>query len=255
MEKTRLGKYRRYQPKSAKKPKQVRQLLKRSAQILSYASVFFALGYAVFWCLDPSHFPITSVRFKGERDHISQEELRTTILSEIKAGFFRLEVSTLQKHLLSLPWVKQADVRKVWPNQLVVHFEEHIPAAYWGDKGMLSDHGALFYPNLEKIAAQNLPILQGPEGKSTIVWQQYCEMENIIAPLNLKITQVVLAPRGAWQVQLSNGITVVLGTNDILMRLKRFVGAYEKHLQGHEHKMAYVDLRYTNGMAIRWQQS
>ncbi len=249
------GKYRRYLGQHKKKTKSQPLGVKRFFQVFSCVSVFFAVGYGVFWCLDPAHFPIGSVRFSGQRHYLSQEELRDAILPEIKAGFFRLKVSSLQHHLLSLPWIKQADVRKVWPDQLVVRFEEHTPAAFWSDKGIISDVGTLYFPDMAKTQGLELPILEGPQGKSTLVWQQYVAMGNIIAPLNLKITHIILAPRGAWQVRLSNGITVVLGTNDILMRLTRFVSAYEKYMQGNEKKMAYVDLRYTNGMAIGWRAS
>ncbi len=238
--------------KNRRHPKPPRMVLKRIRQGLSCVFVFFAVGYSIFWCLDPTHFPITSVRFIGDRQNLSQEELREVIVSEINAGFFRLKVSTLQHHLLSLPWIKQADVRKVWPDQLVVRFEEHTPAAYWGDKGMISDLGTLYYPPSVKVSELNLPKLQGPEGKSHIVWQQFLVMEEILAPLNLTISQLILAPRGAWQLRLSNGITVVLGTNDILKRLNRFVQAYEKQLHLRQQEMSYVDLRYTSGMAIGW---
>ncbi len=247
------SKYRKTLRPHKKKIKQPRRVLLRLVQVLSCMSIFFAVGYGVFWWLDPARFPITSVKFSGQRQFLSQEELRSAILPEIKAGFFRLKVSSLQHHLLSLPWIKQADVRKIWPNQLVVRFEEHTPGAYWGDKGMISDMGTLYYPDLAKVKALDLPMLEGPQGKSALVWQQFLAMENIIAPLNLKVTHLMLAPRGAWQLKLSNGITVMLGTNDILKRLSRFVSAYEKELQGQEKKIAYADLRYTNGMAIGWQ--
>jgi len=237
-----------------KRPKRGRIFLKRFFQTLSCVFVFFAVSYSVFWCLDPAHFPISSVRFVGERKFLSQQELQEVIFAEVKTGFFGLKVSSLQHHLLSLPWIKQVDVRKVWPDQLVIHFEEHKPAAFWGDSGMISDMGALFYPELSKLNAE-LPKLQGPDGRASSVWQQFLVMERALAPLNLTITHLTLAPRGAWHLQLSNGITVILGTNDILMRLQRFVHAYEKQLHARQNEMAYVDLRYTSGMAIGWGTS
>lgn len=246
----RLGQKRRV----VKKPKQGRIFLKRFLQTLSCVFVFFTVSYSVFWCLDPAHFPISSIRFIGERKYLSQHELQNVIFAEVKTGFFGLKVSSLQQHLLSLPWIKQVDVRKVWPNQLVIHFEEHEPAARWGDKGVISDMGALFYPELSKVDVE-LPKLQGPEGRAPLVWQQFLVMEETLAPLNLTITHLTLAPRGAWHLQLSNGITVILGTNDILMRLQRFVHAYEKQLHMRHTEMAYVDLRYTSGMAIGWGTS
>jgi cell division protein FtsQ len=50
-------------------------------------------------------------------------------------------------------------------------------------------------------------------------------------------------------------MTIVLGTNDILTRLRRFVHAYEKQLHMRQKDLAYVDLRYTSGMAIGWKPS
>lgn len=246
----RLGQRRRID----KRPKRIRVLLKRLFQALSCVFVFFAVAYSVFWCLDPAHFPIASVRFVGERKHLSRHELQEVIFAEVNTGFFGLKVSSLQHHLLLLPWIKQVDVRKIWPDQLVIHFEEHKPAAFWGDNGMISDVGTLFYPDLSKIK-MDLPMLQGPEGRASSVWQQFLVMEQTLAPLDLTITNLTLAPRGAWHLRLSNGITVVLGTNDILTRLRRFVHAYEKQLHTREQEMAYVDLRYTSGMSVGWKTS
>jgi cell division protein FtsQ len=191
----------------------------------------------------------------GERKYLSQENVRKVISSEVKAGFFGLKVLTLQQELLSLPWMKQVDIRKVWPNQLEIHFEEHTPAAMWGDKGVLSSAGILFYPPSTKSLLVKLPVLQGPEGRHTLVWDQFLAIKAILAPVNLEITQLVLAPRGAWHMKLSNGITVVLGTNDIMTRLSHFVGAYKKDLYARHQDMVYVDLRYTSGMTIGWKSN
>lgn len=226
---------------------------RRLGQTLSCVFVFFAVGYLVLWCLDPAHFPITSVRFIGERKYLSQQVLKAGVLPEVKKGFFRLKVSSLQEQLLSLAWVKKVAIRKVWPDQLVINYEEHEPAAFWGERGILNVNGGLFYPDLSLASPLELPKLQGPEGKSDFVWQQYLVMEQTIAPLRLSITHLTLAPRGAWHLKLSNGITVILGTNDVLSRLSHFVWAYEKRLQSHQAEIAYVDLRYTQGLAVGWR--
>ncbi|MBS0290567.1 MAG: cell division protein FtsQ/DivIB [Proteobacteria bacterium] len=230
-----------------------RLALKKIIQALSGVLVLVALGYGTFWCLDPAHFPISSVRFVGYRHYLSQEALSEAVLPEIKAGFLRLKPSFIQQSLMSLPWIKQVDIRKVWPDQLIVVFEEHVPAAFWGEKGIINDSGKLFFPEFIKKDLPALPRLQGPEGKSTLVWQQYLVMKKTLEPLNLTIRQLILAPRGAWQFQLSNGVTVVLGTNDTEQRLARFVKSYEKYLYEHQQVISYVDMRYTNGMAVGWK--
>jgi cell division protein FtsQ len=230
-----------------------RGLLKKLFLGVTCTFLFFTVGYSFFWCFDPFNFPVSAVHVIGERKHLSQDNISKLLSSEVKAGFFRVEVLTLQQQLLSLPWMKQVDIRKVWPNTLEIHFEEHTPAALWGDKGVLSVTGILFHPSHRKDLPGNLPVLQGPEDRHSLVWKQFLAIDAMLAPLNLKITQLILAPRGAWRMKLSNGITVVLGTNDIMTRLSHFVGAYKKDLYARKQDMVYVDLRYTSGMTIGWK--
>lgn len=255
MQKTLRRKKRKQTTRISRQPKKWNFNFKRFFQGLSCLLVVVSLSYVVFWCLQPSNFPISSVRFIGERRHLTPEQLQVVIAPELKKGFFRLKVSTLHRHLLLLPWVKQVEIRRVWPDQLLIHFQEHTPAARWGEKGLLSTTGVLFYPEPFECEELNLPVLQGPEGKSGLVWQEYLIMKETLAPLRLKIARLVLAPRGAWHLQLSNGITVILGKTDVLPRLNRFVHAYEKHIAIRQNEVSYVDLRYTSGMSIGWKAS
>ncbi len=217
-----------------------------------YGTALCFLAYMVLWCLEPAHFPIKNVRFSGKIQYLTQEELQTAITDDIHAGFFRLKISTLQQHLLLLPWAKQVAVTRVWPDNVVVSMEEHQPGAFWGDKGILSEEGSLIHPKLNSLKLPPLPLLQGPPGKHHLVWDQYLKMQTILTPLKLGITEVVLAPRGAWHIRLSNGILVILGTNDILSRLRFFAWAYDKYLYTRQPEVAYVDMRYTMGMAVGW---
>lgn len=241
----------------AKKRKTVRSILFATVKWLSSVGLFFATAYGVIWCLDPSHFPITTVKIIGQRHFLSANVLQETTVPYLQSGFFRLKVSSLQAQLLSLPWIKQVEVRKVWPNQLVIKFEEHTPAAYWINKGikkgLISQTGTLFFPEMKNLKNMELPFLEGPENRSTLVWQQWLQMNNTLADLNLKITHLSLVARGAWQLRLSNGFSVILGRNDELNRLQAFAKAYERHLKDRQFEIASVDLRYTNGMAVGWR--
>lgn len=214
--------------------------------------LFFLLGYSFFWSMDSRNLPIQSVEFIGEADHLSEATLHGLLTQALNAGFLKLKLSDLRQQLLSLTWMHKVTIRRVWPNHLVVRFEEHTPFARWGKTGIMSTTGVLFYPQEDKAAFLTLPLLEGPQGRESLVWQQYWLMEQILSPLGLHITHLTLALRGAWQLRLSNEMTVVLGTNDVLGRLTRFVRFYEKCFSDASKRIAYVDLRYTNGMAVGW---
>ena len=58
--------------------------------------------------------------------------------------------------------------------------------------------------------------------------------------------------RRAWSLRLANGLQLGLGRNDIHLRLLRFVRVYAEVLKPRLEAIDSVDLRYTNGFAVRW---
>jgi len=47
----------------------------------------------------------------------------------------------IKQKVESLPWVRYADIRREWPNTLVVKVKEHIPVMRWKDKEWVTSTG------------------------------------------------------------------------------------------------------------------
>ena len=66
---------------------------------------------------------------------------------------------------------------------------------------------------------------------------------------------MLLSSRLAWQLKLSNGLTVQLGRDSekdrVEDRLARFVSALPQTLAKSRQRLDYVDLRYSSGFALR----
>ena len=75
-----------------------------------------------------------------------------------------------------------------------------------------------------------------------------------LQPLQLGVEALELDPRRAWRVKLDNGLTVDVGRNHPANRIARFVRVYPSILAGGNGRVESVDLRYSNGFAVRWQQ-
>ena len=73
----------------------------------------------------------------------------------------------------SVPWVRHAVVRRVWPNRLRVQLEEHRPVALWGgetgSEKLVNSFGEVFEANLGDVEDDDLPRLVGPDGSSAQV--------------------------------------------------------------------------------------
>lgn len=201
---------------------------------------------------DPDNLPIQHVKVEGTVPHLNQARLQRVIDPYVKAGFVRLNVKALQQALWQDPWVSDVFVRRLWPDTVVVRLEEHQPLARWGAHQLLSTKGIVFSPP-QAILPKDLPYFDAPMGTEKRVLKTYTRMKNILDPLPLKIQRLELTPRGAWTLALEDHMVIQLGRQEITHRLERFVKAYDKIIHSHHEDVKTVDLRYPNGIAVRWK--
>jgi cell division protein FtsQ len=203
---------------------------------------------AIYWVLLPQHFPLTRVELKGDFQKTGRADLEAA-LPRLSGNFFAADLAEVRTGLERLPWVRNVAVRRVWPNGLEITIEEHVALARWGTGDEMS---ALVNTYGERFAARTkevLPTFIGPAGTQAELARRYARLNAIVAPLDARIERVVLSPRHAWQLRLSNGLHVALGRDADLAetRLRRFVEVYPTV----NNKNEYVDLRYPNGFAVR----
>jgi len=156
----------------------------------------------------------------------------------------------------SLPWVRKVEVRRLWPDRIEVAIEEHVALARWGAdtraQRLVNTHGEVF---TGEISGDGLPRFAGPPGSAQELTHRYAAFRQALAPMKLEPGQVLLSPRHAWQLRLSNGLTLELGRDQlkepVLERLSRFVAFYAQTLGRLNRRLDYVDLRYPNGFALR----
>jgi len=101
----------------------------------------------------------------------------------------------------------------------------------------------------------NLPQFSGPSGTGVKVAESFQLLAKKMKEIKLRISALTLTERRAWHVRMENGLHLMLGkvVND--ERLNRFISAYPKLLGEKITQVDSVDLRYTNGFAVRWKES
>ncbi|HEX7342492.1 MAG TPA: cell division protein FtsQ/DivIB [Rhodanobacteraceae bacterium] len=200
-----------------------------------------------------SSWPIRKLTVHAEYDHVSAAQIRTTVLPYIHDGFFATRLSQVQGALDALPWVAQAQVRKRWPDTLVITVHERQPFAHWDGDELIDRRGQLFsVPGA--AAVTGLPQLSGPKGRLADVLAFYTQVRRHLAAVGLDVTGAHLDSRGGWRLDLADGAHLVVGRTDPTQRLARFVSVYPELAGTHAQPFVYADLRYTNGFAVRWPQ-
>lgn len=197
--------------------------------------------------------PISKISVRGELAAANQQVIQQLVAPYAGSSFFAADMASLRSELEQLPWIAQVEVRRVWPDQVLVQLEEQLPVARWGDGAVLNNSGRAFTPN-DLQNYQHLPLLQGPKRAQAQVMQQYQRLSQMLRPLGFSITRLELRERGSWFVSTAQGIELLLGRDHLVEKVQRFVAIYNKALKDKAASIASVDMRYPNGLAVAWRE-
>ncbi|HUW75243.1 MAG TPA: cell division protein FtsQ/DivIB [Gallionella sp.] len=222
-------------------------LLRNIANWLFGFSVCALLYGAIYYVTHlPGLLPLHSVRLMAKPQRVDTGEVLQVVRNEVKGNFFTVNIRQLRHSLEEVPWVRGVDIRRDFPSSLEVQLEEHQALAHWNNSALVNRQGEVFAAQSKQV----LPGFVGPDGSAAEVTQYYTQFEQQLAGLDLQVEQIVLTPRHAWQLHLSNGMVLELGREDVQQRLARFVKVYPYSLAAIQQRVKYVDLRYRNGFAV-----
>lgn len=211
---------------------------------LAAVLLLYAVGYVV---LHLPVFPLRTVAVEGELQHVTQAQVQLIVAKHLRGNFFTLDLEEARAAFEKLPWVRNVSVRRQWPDRLVVSVEEHRALARWGNIALVNSYGEFF----QAASERELPVFYGPGTAVREVAERYAEYSAQLAPAGMKITQLSLTPRRAWQLATDRGLVLELGREDTAARLAKFARVYQAELSGLNVPLAYADLRYPNGFAVR----
>lgn len=197
--------------------------------------------------------PISVINVEGDLQYIDRDSVHESIAPYLSESLLTIDLEALRADLLAMPWVASAAVTRVWPDQLVITLDEHLPVARWGDAALLNNAGRAFLP--ERIDRfEGLPLLNGPERAKRRVMQTYQQFNRLLRPYGHRVAHLELRDRGSWFLTTREGIEILLGQGDVVEKMQRFLTIDKLMLSERRELIARVDLRYSNGMAVAWRE-
>ncbi|MDH4106930.1 MAG: cell division protein FtsQ/DivIB [Gammaproteobacteria bacterium] len=197
--------------------------------------------------------PIRAITVEGPFQRVSALQIEEAIADELSHGFLSADLHAIRERVAALPWIDQATVARRWPATLEIAVTEQVPAACWGEAGLLNTRGELFVTNARHIPAE-LPRLSGPEDRSADVARRYLTIREQLIPMGLDVRRVHLDARGAWELTLQNGVDIRLGRRDVDQRTDLFIDVVANIVASREADIDFVDMRYSNGFSIGWRE-
>ena len=193
--------------------------------------------------------------------HINKPIVKQQVLENVQGNFFSVRLEDVKRGFESMPWVRHANVRRVWPNGLVVSIEEQKPFGTWGGADshtLMNAQGELFAGRVSEIGDDvHLIDFYGPADASQEVMSLYQKASAWFKPWGVEVKSLALTERYAWHVKLSNGMKVEFGrdeeSSDKNLTEERVARLFKYWPQVQEkwpNRVDAVDLRYANGFAV-----
>ena len=209
-------------------------MFKRLAKTLLTLSVVVA-GIAVWIKFDR---PIDTIVIEGDLTPAEQVAMQVQIGDLDLPGILSLDLPGFEAQLQQMDWARRVDVRRRWPNKLVIYVYKESPVAQWDDHTFLSADGDILqlpdqYDRLPKLSAQ----LSSPRESMEIfrLLQQYAARQS------LTILELTETAQGEWQVGFESGTVLHLGAVELEARMNR-LRAYVGIIQQQQRPVAYVML-------------
>ena len=224
------------------------------ALIVLFLGSLAGIAWVGMGIVAPDRWPIRWLEVNGEFQRVSAEQLRAALSPNMNSSFFTVDMQGLEEAAGRISWVSGVKVQKVWPDTVTVMVEEYQPVAHWTTGKLVSRQGETFsVPEADEL--QGLPWLHGPDARLEDMLSVWVAMDRSLAGLGLSISRLSLDSRGSWSLELSNGTQVYLGRNSTDERLERLLSSWDALMEEQEVPPRDIDLRYTNGFAVLWQES
>ena len=196
------------------------------------------------------YLPIKNVT-SSELINVNKDDISKAVKYLYSKSFFEIDLNYLKNKLEKIEWVRKINVRRSYPNEIIIDIEEHTPILIWNNKMYINKYGEKFH--VSKID-KNIPILISDESRINEVFTYFKLFNEKLSSrkLDLKITKIMENEIRSLTISLSSGINIKLGSKDVNNKIPLFFEIYKSLNTRDLNKIRYIDMRYSNGFSVGW---
>ena len=233
------------------------KLMNSVTGVLGLVFAGMVLTLAGAWMLRQPLLNLSAIQVQGDLTHNNAVTLRANVAPKLVGNFLTVDLESTRAAFEAVPWVRRAVVQREFPNRLKVVLREHHAVALWGEEGdtrLINNFGEVFDANQGDVEADDLPLLNGPQGQALLVLQAYQRLSPLFEEMDGVLEQLNLTQHGSWRAQLDSGAVIDLGhgsLDELALRTQRFIATVTQVSARFGRDMESADLRYPNGYAVK----
>ena len=244
------------------------RLMNAVSALLVLAVLGGALLLAGRWAMRLPVFNVRGIQVVGDVSRNSVASLRANALPRLRGSFLSLDLKDGRAAFEAVPWVRHAELQRIWPMRLKVRLEEHRAAAYWEprpdgadadsesttERALVNSFGEVFQANLGDVEDEDLPVLSGPAHSAGDMLAMWRALEPAVERLDDEIERLDLSGRGSWRATLGKGAVIELGRGsqaELVQRFERFTRTVVTVEARYHAPLLAAGLRHADGYAVR----
>lgn len=222
------------------------------------AAALAGLPFAVRDLIPMINRPVTQIQIVGRLTHLSPAEVAAA--ADISSGtrLFDVPMNALKSRVEALPWVAGATITRQWPGRIRIRIIERHAFARWDGRELIDTNGHVFQVAMNALPAAQwnaLPELAGPAGQGQQVMDAWKKLSAALAKGPFELAGLREDPRGDWIGRCRSGVVLRFGRGNPAAKLPLLRETVTPVLSQKLNRIAAIDLRYTNGFAVRWLDS
>ncbi|WP_235890891.1 cell division protein FtsQ/DivIB [Pararhizobium mangrovi] len=195
-------------------------------------------------------FPVNDVNITGNVE-TSEIDVLQQLGLDGDTSLLTIDAHAARDQLVKLPWVADAEVRKVYPGSLNIHLRERKAFAIWQHAGQLSlieRSGRVIAPFVQgtKFAALPLYVGRGAQEKAAA----FNDLLSAWPDLVHRAKAVVRVDDRRWNLVFDNNVTLKLPHEHVAQALEDF-DVMEKQRDVLDHDIVAVDLRLADRITVQ----
>ncbi len=198
---------------------------------------------------------VTEISINNNLKQVDPRSIAKILKKDEYAYLLKIDVTKLQEEIKKLNWVKQVEIRKIWPNTIEVLVDEFLPIARINERLLVSS-GKLIRANA-LLNMDELPQLnfENEGSKAEKINANYVEVVERYQMIKKSLTSIGIVVESldineslAWTIKTSSGLEIKIGRKQQMKRIERLTNTL--HFIDNFDQVKTIDLRYNNGFAI-----
>jgi cell division protein FtsQ len=198
-------------------------------------------------------FRIAAIALSGQQ-HVGREEIFATAGVAATSSLLFLDVEAARDRLKTNPWIADATLLKLYPDQLQIGIKERVPFALWQKEGrvyLIAADGIVLEPYANSFEPR-LPLVVGRGAE--VRAREFLALLARHPALGDQVAASILVGERRWNLRLKNGLDVKLPETDLEQALLNLIGL-DRDKQLLSRDVVSIDLRLPDRVTVRLSEA